>query len=301
MPLKEVVPMLYRDRRPLIVFLVPGFLLMLVFLYYPFLVNIFNSLFDIRSMAGRQETFQGLANYRKFFLEDPIGRVALVNSVKIMALTAVFQVGMALILALMVDSIKKGQQFFRVVYFFPIVISATAIGLMFNLFYSYDGGMFNQIRAWFGLDRVFWLDKDRAFTMLAIPILWQYVGFYFVILLTGLSGIPEEVYESAALDGATGLKKVWYITLPLISDVLVTCTTLAVTVSIKVFDLPSVIDRNGAPNGLTHFLGTYMHNQAFVAQNVDYGSAISIVIVVFGVIAAQSVTRLLGRFARSEV
>ena len=301
MPLKEVVPMLYRDRRPLIVFLVPGFLLMLVFLYYPFLVNIFNSLFDIRSMAGRQETFQGLANYRKFFLEDPIGRVALVNSVKIMALTAVFQVGMALILALMVDSIKKGQQFFRVVYFFPIVISATAIGLMFNLFYSYDGGMFNQIRAWFGLDRVFWLDKDRAFTMLAIPILWQYVGFYFVILLTGLSGIPEEVYESAALDGATGLKKVWYITLPLISDVLVTCTTLAVTGSIKVFDLPSVIARNGAPNGLTHFLGTYMHNQAFVAQNVDYGSAISIVIVVFGVIAAQSVTRLLGRFARSEV
>ncbi len=293
--------MLYRDRRPLIVFLVPGFLLMLVFLYYPFLVNIFNSLFDIRSMAGRQETFQGLANYRKFFLEDPIGRVALVNSVKIMALTAVFQVGMALILALMVDSIKKGQQFFRVVYFFPIVISATAIGLMFNLFYSYDGGMFNQIRAWFGLDRVFWLDKDRAFTMLAIPILWQYVGFYFVILLTGLSGIPEEVYESAALDGATGLKKVWYITLPLISDVLVTCTTLAVTGSIKVFDLPSVIARNGAPNGLTHFLGTYMHNQAFVAQNVDYGSAISIVIVVFGVIAAQSVTRLLGRFARSEV
>ena len=293
--------MLYRDRRPLIVFLVPGFLLMLVFLYYPFLVNIFNSLFDIRSMAGRQETFQGLANYRKFFLEDPIGRVALVNSVKIMALTAVFQVGMALILALMVDSIKKGQQFFRVVYFFPIVISATAIGLMFNLFYSYDGGMLNQIRAWFGLDRVFWLDKDRAFTMLAIPILWQYVGFYFVILLTGLSGIPEEVYESAALDGATGLKKVWYITLPLVSDVLVTCTTLAVTGSIKVFDLPSVIARNGAPNGLTHFLGTYMHNQAFVAQNVDYGSAISIVIVVFGVIAAQSVTRLLGRFARSEV
>jgi raffinose/stachyose/melibiose transport system permease protein len=301
MPLKEVLTMLYRDRRPLIVFLVPGFLLMIVFLYYPFVVNIINSLFDIRSMAGRQEAFQGLANYRKFFLEDPVGRVSLINSVRIMALTAVFQVGIALILALMVDSIKKGQQFFRVVYFFPIVISATAIGLMFNLFYSYEGGMFNQIRAWFGLERVFWLDKDRAFTMIAIPILWQYVGFYFVILLTGLSGIPEEVYESAALDGATGLKKVWYITLPLVSDVLVTCTTLAVTGSIKVYDLPSVIAKNGAPNGLTHFLGTYMHNQAFVAQNVDYGSAISIVIVLFGVVAAQAVTRLLGRLARVEV
>jgi raffinose/stachyose/melibiose transport system permease protein len=293
--------MLYRDRRPLWVFLFPAFALMLIFLYYPFAVNIFNSLFDIRSMAGSPGAFLGLANYKRFFFEDPVGQVALKNSLSIMGLTALFQVGVALLLALMVDNIKKGQQFFRVVYFFPIVISATAIGLMFNLFYSYDGGMFNQIRAWFGLDRVFWLDKDRAFGMVALPILWQYVGFYFVILLTGLSGIPEEVYESAALDGATGFKKIWYITLPLISDVLVTCTTLAITGSIKVFDLPSVIARNGAPNGLTHFLGTYMHNQAFIAQNVDYGSAISIVIVLFGVITAQAVGLLLKRFSRLEV
>ncbi len=293
--------MLYRDRRPLLVFLLPAFGLMLVFLYYPFVVNIVNSLFDIRSMAGKPGAFVGLDNYRKFFLEDPTGQVALMNSLKIMGLTVVFQVGVALVLALMVDNIKKGQQFFRVVYFFPIVISATAIGLMFNLFYSYDGGMLNQVRSWFGLDRIFWLDKTKAFDMVALPILWQYVGFYFVILLTGLSGIPEEVYESAALDGATGLKKIWYITLPLVSDVLVTCTTLAITGSIKVFDLPSVIARNGAPNGLTHFLGTYMHNQAFIAQNVDYGSAISIVIVLFGVVAAQAVRLLLKRFSRAEV
>jgi raffinose/stachyose/melibiose transport system permease protein len=172
---------------------------------------------------------------------------------------------------------------------------------MFNLFYNYDGGMLNQIRGFFGLDKIFWLDKDRAFSMISLPVLWQYVGFYFVILLTGLSGVPEEVYESAELDGATGIKKIWYITLPLISDVLVTCTTLAITGSIKVFDLPAVIARNGAPNGLTHFLGTYMHNQAFVAQNVDYGSAISIVIVVFGVAAAQLVRLILNRYSRVVV
>ena len=293
--------MLYRNRQPLWVFLFPGFFLMILFLYYPFLVNIYNSLFDIKSMAGTPSGFIGLANYRKFFMEDTTARVALFNSLKIMGLTVVFQVGPALVLALMVDNIKKGQQFFRIVYFFPIVISATAIGLMFNLFYSYDGGMLNQIRALLGLSKVLWLSKDKAFMMVSIPVLWQYVGFYFVILLTGLSGVPEEVYESAALDGATGLKKIWYITLPLVSDVLVTCTTLAITGSIKVFDLPNVIARNGAPNGLTHFLGTYMHNQAFVAQNVDYGSAISIVIVVFGVIAAQAVRRVLMPFLRVEV
>lgn len=292
--------MLYRDRRPLLLFLIPAFSLMVLFLYYPFLVNIYNSMFDIQSMTGRMENFIGLSNYQKFFVGDPTAQIALFNSLKVMGLTVVFQVGIALILALMVDNIKKGQQFFRVVYFFPIVISATAIGLMFNLFYYYDGGMFNQIRGFFGLEKIVWLDKDKAFWMVTLPALWQYVGFYFVILLTGLSGVPEEVYESAEMDGATGLKKIRYITLPLIADVLITCTTLAVTGAIKVFDLPTVIAKNGAPNGLTYFLGTYMHNQAFVAQNVDYGSTISIVIVSFGVAIALVMNRLLTLHSRAE-
>lgn len=284
--------MLYRDRRPLLVFLAPSFLLMLVMLYYPFVVNIGNSLFEIKGLAGVPQEFLGLQNYTGM-PQDPTMMVAIKNSLKIMALTVVFQVGLALILALMVDSIKRGQQFFRVVFFFPIVISATAIGLMFNLFYAFNGGMLNQILAMFGKDPLVWLSDSRAFMMIAIPVIWQYVGFYFVILLTGLSGVPEDVYESAAIDGTTGFKKTWYITLPLIRDVLITCATLSITGSIKVFDLPAVIAQNGAPKGLTYFLGTYMHNQTFVAGNIDYGSAIAVVIVLIGVVISQTVNRML--------
>ncbi|MDL2206727.1 sugar ABC transporter permease [Eubacteriales bacterium OttesenSCG-928-N13] len=286
--------MLYRDRRPLLVFLVPAFALMLVMLYYPFVLNIINSMFEIKGMAGEPQAFIGIQNYRDMF-SDPTMAISIQNSLKMMGLTVIFQVGLALVLALMVDSIKKGQQFFRVVFFFPIVISATAIGLMFNLFYIRDGGMLNQILGLFGMDPVFWLDKSTAFTMVAIPVLWQYVGFYFVIVLTGLSSIPEDVYESAAIDGATGFKKTFYITLPLIRDVLITCATLSITGAIKVFDLPAVIVNNGKPNGLTYFLGTYMHNQTFVAGNIDYGSAIAVVIVLLGVIISQTVNRLLLR------
>ena len=128
-----------------------------------------------------------------------------------MVLTVIFQVGIALLLALLVNSIGRGAQFFRVVYFFPIVISATAIGLMFSLFYAYDGGMLNQIAVALGGEKILWLSDDKAFTMVSIPVLWQYVGFYFVIILTGLAGVPEDVYESAEMDGATGIKKTWYI------------------------------------------------------------------------------------------
>ena len=287
--------MLYRDKKPLIVFLLPSLLLMLVLLFYPFIENIFNSFFEIRSLVSPREEFVGLLNYRKFFTGDEMAFISLKNSLVLMVLTVVFQVGIALLLALLVSSINRGAQFFRVVYFFPIVISATAIGLMFSLFYAYDGGMLNQIAIALGGEKILWLSDEKAFAMVSIPVLWQYVGFYFVIILTGLAGVPEDVYESAAMDGATGLKKTWYITLPLISDVLVTCTTLAITGAIKVFDLPSVIAKNGAPKGLTHFLGTYMYQKTFIAQDVDYGSAITIIIVVLGVVLSRTVGRLLSR------
>lgn len=287
--------MLYRDKKPLIVFLLPSLLLMLVLLYYPFIENIVNSFFEIRSLVSPREEFIGLLNYTKFFAGDETAFISLKNSLVLMVLTVAFQVGIALVLALLVNSIGRGAQFFRVVYFFPIVISATAIGLMFSLFYAYDGGMLNQIVTALGGEKILWLSDDKAFTMVSIPVLWQYVGFYFVIILTGLAGVPEDVYESAEMDGATGLKKTWYITLPLISDVLVTCTTLAITGAIKVFDLPSVIAKNGAPKGLTHFLGTYMYQKTFIAQDVDYGSAISIIIVVLGVVLSRTVGRLLSR------
>lgn len=283
--------MLYRNKRPLLAFLVPSFVWMLVMIYYPFLMNIVNSFFQIKGMIAVRGEWIGGENFVRFFTKDPTAMIALRNSLTMMALTVIFQVGLALALAMMVDSVKKGQQFFRVVYFFPIVISATAIGLMFNLFYSYDGGMLNQLRQMMGLSKVLWMSEDRAFAMVAIPVLWQYVGFYFVIILTGISGIPQDVYESAALDGATGMQKTRYITLPLLRDVLVTCVTLAITGAVKVFDLPAVIANNGAPKGLTHFLGTYMYQQTFVAQNVDYGSAISIIIVLIGV----GLSRMVGK------
>lgn len=285
--------MLYKDRRPLLYFLVPSFVLMIIMLYYPFIMNIVNSFFEIKGMISARGEFMGLDNYAFLFTGDPTTAIAIKNTMVIMVMTVGIQVGLALVLALMVDSIKVGKQFFQVVYFFPIVISATAIGLMFNLFYFYNGGMLNQIRAGLGLDKVLWLSDERAFVMVSIPVLWQYVGFYFVIILAGITGISEDVLESAAMDGAVGMKKTRYITLPLLKDVLVTCTTLAITGAVKVFDLPSIIANNGAPKGLTHFLGTYMYQQAFVAQNVDYGSAISVVIVIIGVVISRAVGRLL--------
>lgn len=286
--------MLYKKKTPLIIFIVPALIVMLFFLYIPFIENIKNSFYEMTSavkMPGQEWKFIGLQNYQKL-ISDPKVKIALFNSIKMMGLTLVFEVGLGFVFAILVSSIKKGQQFFRTVYFFPIVISATAIGLLFKLFYKYDGGMLNQVLASFGAEPIQWLSKELAFIMIAIPTLWSYVGFYFVIMLTGLSDISDDVYEAASIDGCGKFKAVFYITIPLMRGVICTCVTLAVTGALKVFDLPWVIVPNGAPNGVTHFMGTYMYEQAFGIANVDYGSTLAIVIVVFGIIVSQVVNRL---------
>ncbi len=222
---------LYKNKKPLILFLVPAFLFMAVFLYYPFVKNIINSFQEIRSLGavskGWNDPWYG--NYVKM-IEDPNLRTALMNTLIMMAVTIVGQVGIAVLLAILVDNVTHGAKFFRTVYFFPIVISATALGLMFNLIFLYDKGMVNQLLELLGKQSLTdWKDSSHALFTMMLPVMWQYVGFYFVILVTGLNNIPQDLYEVASIDGATRFQRVFYITLPLLRNVICTCVVLAVS------------------------------------------------------------------------
>ena len=298
--------MIYKKKSPLLLFLLPAFAFLIAYLYYPFLQNIFNTFLDIgglgRAAEGVNEPWY--ENYARL-LSDPNMRIALKNTVILTVCTVVFQVGIALVLALLVDSIRVGSKVFRTVYFFPIVISATALGLMFNLMFLYKGGMVNQLLLKMGLLEsevkasgklvVKWLDwKDQVhfMTTMFLPVIWQYVGFYFVILITGLNNIPSDLFEAAALDGAFGLKKIRYITLPMLRNVLCTCLVLAVTGALKVFDLPWVMFGAGMPNNQGWLTGTYMYDQTFNKMNVDYGSTIAVLIVVLCVILSNVANRV---------
>lgn len=298
--------MIYKKKTPLLIFLIPAFIFLIVFLYYPFFQNILNTFMSIGGLGRGADGFNKpwYENYVRLFT-DPNMHVALKNTLLLIVCTVVFQVGIALILALLVDTIKVGAQVFRTVYFFPIVISATALGLMFNLIFLYKGGMVNQLLLAMGQLPyeiksngkmiVEWLDwKDQAhflFTMFT-PVMWQYVGFYFVIIVTGLNNISQDVYEAAALDGADGIKKTIYITLPLLRNVLCTCLVLAITGALKVFDLPWVMFGAGIPENQGWLTGTLMYDQTFNKMNVDYGSTIAVLIVVLGVVFSNIANRI---------
>ncbi len=285
---------IYKNRKPLFFFLIPAMIFMVVYLYYPFFMNIINSFRHIKILGAAGESWNSpwYTNYVEL-VKDPIVWTSLKNTLLMTAVTIIGQLGVALLLALLVDNIKHGAKFFRTVYFFPIVISATALGLLFNLIFLYDKGMLNQILEALGKTTLTdWKREGLAILTMMLPVMWQYVGFYFVIIITGLNNISEELYESAAIDGATKLQRVRYISLPLLHNVLCTCVVLAVTGSLKVFDLPWTMFPKGMPLKSTFLTGTYMYYQTMEVKNVDYGSALAILIVVLGIVVSKVINQI---------
>lgn len=285
---------IYKNKKPLFLFLVPAFAFMAIFLYYPFIQNILNSFKQITELGAASKGWNDpwYTNYVTMFQDENM-RVAVRNTILMMVVTIVGQVGIAIVLALLVDNTSHGAKFFRTVYFFPIVISATALGLMFNLIFLYDKGMVNQLLESFGVTELIdWKGEKLALITMMLPVMWQYVGFYFVILITGLNNISDELYEAAAIDGATGFQKVRYVSIPLLHNVMCTCVVLGVTGALKVFDLPWTMFPKGIPLGETWLTGTYMYYQTFNTKNVDYSSAIAVLIVVLGIVTAKVVNTI---------
>lgn len=273
--------MILKDKRYFALFIAPAVLLISIVVFYPLMLNLNNSFFQWDGF-NPHKVWIGLDNY-KTLISDFVIPMAIIHTLELYLMCLVFEIGLALILALIVDSIKAGSEFFRTVYFLPVIISGTAIGLMFFLMYAYDYGSLNSFLTLFGLDKVVWLNEKSAMLLVSIPVVWQYTGFYFVIFLTAFSTIPAEIYESAELEGISGIKMAIYITIPLVKNVIYTNIIILIGGVFKVFDIVYVIT-NGKPMNSSEILPTYLNQKAFADQNWGYGSAISILIFIIAMI-----------------
>ena len=286
-----------KRQRTAIIFLIPAVVLLLCFMIYLLGKTIFYS-FTAWYNFSTEQTFIGLDNYKEL-IADPVIRVALRNTVILMAGVLIFQIGFALILAIMVDGIRHCFKFFRTIYFFPIVISATAIGLMFTLIYKYEYGLLNYFVVLFGGEKQVWINEKSSIYLALIPVVWQYVGFYFVIFLTGIANIPADIYESAMLDGIRPLQKAAYITIPMLRSVLTSSIVLVISGCFKVFDIIFMVT-NGGPLDSSQLLSTYMYQKAFARGNGGYASSIAIVMIVLGVAVTSVLRKLLSGGEENE-
>ncbi|MEA3317323.1 MAG: sugar ABC transporter permease [Bacteroidota bacterium] len=280
------------DKKVILAYLFPAIFIISVFLYYPLGRVLFKSFFYWDGFSVSK--FIGFDNYIRLF-HDPIVWKALKNTMILLVSVVVFQVGLGIVLALLVDMIKLGQNFFKTIYFFPIVIAGSALALLFQLFYKYDGGMFNSILQMFGKEPIVWLTEKRSLMLVIIPTVWQYVGFYFVIILTAITKIPESFYEAAKLEGANAFQRIIHITLPIIMGDIKVALILAITGTLKVFDFVFIIT-NGGPLNSSEVFGNYLYKMTFRDYQFGYGSAIAIVIIILGLV----LTFLTNTFLKSE-
>jgi raffinose/stachyose/melibiose transport system permease protein len=275
--------MRYRRRLDLLyalLFVLPALTLFLTFKYYPLSMTMFYSLTNWDGFS-RSYQFVGLDNFISVFSDSKV-LGAFYNTVYFaivsILLGTVIQLGLALIL---VNRIK-GAKVFRTVLYMPAVISALIISMTWIAFFQYNG-IINQTLKLVGLETLAhnWLAHPVITIHVLIVInIWQWAGYGMIIYITGLQAIPTEINEAAALDGATGWRKLRLITLPLIMPAVTINMFISITGSLRVFELPFVLT-GGGPMNTTNTVTMSIYNTAFLSNQFGYASSIGLVFFLF--------------------
>ncbi|MDQ6417831.1 sugar ABC transporter permease [Paenibacillus sp. LHD-117] len=282
---------LKRSRLAIFIGLFPALLIYLGIAIVPIGISLYYSLMDWNGIGDMK--FAGLDNYARMFQSDTFW-LSVKNNIFIMVTGLIGQLPLGLLMALLLNKGLKGSGFFRTVGFMPVVISSVMVSLIWGMIYNTEYGLLNNFLAFVGLEswQQNWL-SDPKWSILSISIayIWQNVGLYMVMFLAALQNIPDEVNEAAELDDATGLKRTWFVTLPMIRATLMVTIVYSISNSFRVFDLIQVLT-GGGPAHQTEVMTIHMYSSAFVNLEYGYGSAVSIMILLFSLVVITIANRL---------
>ena len=261
-------------------YLLPGLLIYLLIFIFPSVMSLLLSLFKFTSIKSFQ--FIGLANYKTLIADSNV-LLALKNNLFLVGVCLIGQIGLALTLAgLLNSSMARLSNVYRTLIFFPVTLSAVVIGYVWKMVYDYNYGIIAFLLKAFGHGDMVnpWLSQaDTVMTAVSIPMIWQYVGFHLVILLSAMTSIDKSVYEMAEVDGANGFQRMFKITLPLIRGTIMLCVFLCISANMKAFDHILAMT-NGGPGFSSSVLALYAYKVSFSQMNMGYGSAVSVFVLV---------------------
>ncbi|MEU9094230.1 carbohydrate ABC transporter permease [Streptomyces sp. NPDC087901] len=280
------------DRRAIAILLGPALLVYSLIMLVPIVWSLGYSFTKGNTIEGF--TGNGVANFSRLF-DDPAVRDALWFTLKYAALVTVGQVVAGYLLALLyVFFLKKSSALIRTLAFFPVVLPTVAVGLLFQKFFQVapQTGPVNSLLNAVGLDSIdFFGSAGSAFWVLIVMDIWRSMGFYAVLLFAGLVDIPDEVLESARLDGASGLRLIRHIVLPLSLPVLMSSLIFSINGTLKVFDSVVALT-NGGPGSGTTPLTLYMFQTSFTYSDYGYGSTIALLLTVVCLLVSLAVYRV---------
>lgn len=277
-------------------YIAPAVLLFSVVVLYPTLQTFRISLYDWRGLGDM--TFVGLSNFQRAAGDDVL-RVSFVNNGAYMLYTLLFEVGVGLAMALLLN--KKGafHEVLRVSYFFPMMVSLTVVGILWGFVYNPVIGLLNHSLNLVGLghlSRAWLADPSTALVSVSIVSGWVYSGLFMILFYAALQRVPRHLIEAASIDGAKSWQINVYIVLPLLREVTVIAILLCMTGAFKAFDLFWVMT-GGGPYHATEIVSTWLYKQAFQFQRMGYGAAIAVVmtgLVLFVSVVYLSYTRRRG-------
>lgn len=260
-------------------FVLPALVFYLLFLGLPIVGVLIISLLDWSGLSLNDITFVGFANYQAM-TQDQVFWQALLHNVIFIGVGASAMVVLGLALAVLLELGLKGSNFFRGVFFIPTIMSLVVVGIVFVLMLSPELGLVNPLLRSAGLGSLTraWLGEPTTALPTVIGVdVWKNFGLAMFLFVAGLKGIPEEYYEAASIDGATAWQRFLDITLPSLRPVTAVVICLTSINTLKLFDLVYVMTAGG-PNHASQVLTTWMYTQGFMFNNMGYGSALAVVL-----------------------
>lgn len=251
----------------------PHFLHLAIFFGYPLLfamVLIFHRWDIVTPME-----FVGLKNFFRLFQDDLFFR-ALLNTGLFLVIHIPLQIFVALFFAELLNTKLKGRNFFRTIYFLPVVVSGVVVAMLFQQLFAFETGYINGVLTALGGERVPWLvSPEWAMPAIALMATWKNVGFYVILFLVGLQNIPASMYEVAYLEGATTWQRWTRVTLPLLNPMMVTVVVLSTIGGFSLFVEPYILTGGGPLNSTLSAL-LYIYNQAFSFGHMGYAAALGL-------------------------
>ena len=266
---------LSRKHVELAIFLAPALALYILFLVVPVVQAVHYSVYSWNGL-GKLTDFVGFDNYREAF-GDPDFREAMGHNVILVALSIFLQLPLALAVALLLNRPMRGRSFLRVIFFAPYVLSEAITAIVF-LQILQPHGLVDTALETVGLGGVvqLWLaDLGIVFYTLFVVITWKYIGFSILLFLAGLQGVPRELHEAAAMDGASSWETLRFVTLPLLGPTVRIAAFLAIIGSIQLFDIVWIMTEGG-PAGASSTMATYMIDQGVNSYRIGYATAVAV-------------------------
>ena len=278
----------------ILLFLLPGLLVYSYFVVYPIIDSAILSTYDWTTMANK--TFVGFDNYIATFQSDLFWK-SMRNSLIFMVATTVLQVVIGFFLGYLVYLQLRGYQVFKVIYFIPNILPSVAVGFIWSRIFSPSMGILKPLMTAVGLGEYYispLADPGLALAATILAQVWNQVGIQVILFNSGFMGIPNEVIESASLDGAKGWKMIRYMVIPMSQETIKMVVILQLTGALRAFDLVYVMT-GGGPNHATEVLPMHLFVEAFKNFNYGVGSVVAVVIFVLSMLITVIMRRVMAR------